>query len=92
MTIALSQTPRVQLLRAVRFGGTAWAKTAISLKIKERQMIHMYTLYRKPDNGPRQLVGYYDDVMEGAAAIEVDKEKFDDNAQYELEKDDDKDD
>ena len=49
----------------------------------------MYTLYRKPDNGPRQLVGYYDDVMEGAAAIEVDKEKFDNNAQYELERDDD---
>lgn len=55
-------------------------------------MVHMYTLYRKPNNGPRQLVGYYDDVMEGAAAIEVDKEKFDDNAQYELEKDDEKDD
>lgn len=85
------QTPALTPVQ-VGFGGTARVKTAVSLKIKERQMIDMYTLYRKPDNGPRQLVGYYDDVMEGAAAIEVDKEKFDDNTQYELEKDEEKDD
>lgn len=48
----------------------------------------MYTLYRiSGKHGARELVGFYDDAMEGAAAIETDKAKFDDEAQYELTKD-----
>jgi hypothetical protein len=44
----------------------------------------MYTLY-KTVHGIEEVVGYYDDVMQGAAAIEEDREKFDDAVQYRLE-------
>ena len=51
----------------------------------------MYTLYRTAGkHGAREIVGWFDDVMEGAAAIELDKDKFDDEAHYELVKESDK--
>lgn len=48
----------------------------------------MYTLYKTAGkHGMREVVGYYDDALEGAAAIETDRAKFDDEAQYELKRD-----
>ena len=49
----------------------------------------MYTLYKTIKDEARQIVGYYEDIMEGAAAIEEDKNKFDEEAKYELEQEDD---
>ena len=47
-----------------------------------------YTLYKRAGkHGKKEIVGFYDDAMEGAAAIEMDKEKFDEEAQYELKED-----
>ena len=48
----------------------------------------MYTLYKTAGkHGVREVVGYYDNVMDGTAAIEMDLEKFDEEARYELMKD-----
>lgn len=48
----------------------------------------MYTLYKTAGkHGMREVVGFYDDIMEGTAAIETDRAKFDDEAQYELKRD-----
>lgn len=48
----------------------------------------MYTL-TKTRNGETEVVGFYDSIMEGAAAIEEDRAKFDAEAEYRLEGEDD---
>ena len=57
-----------------------------AVKHKRQEEIRMYTLY-KTVRGVEEVVGYYDDVMQGAAAIEEDREKFDDVVQYRLKED-----
>lgn len=47
----------------------------------------MYTLYKIVD-GERTIIAYCDSPTEGAQAIEADKQTFDDNANYELLRDD----
>lgn len=47
----------------------------------------MYTLYKIVD-GERTIIAYCGSPTEGAQAIEADKQTFDDNANYELLRDD----
>lgn len=44
----------------------------------------MYTLYKITRDGIRNVVAYCESCIDGAQAIEADKQTFDDNASYEL--------
>lgn len=48
----------------------------------------MYTLYKTVRDGAPEVIGYYDDAMEGCAAIEEDSSKSDEvDVKYELRQD-----
>lgn len=49
----------------------------------------MYTLYKIDSNDNRWIIGFYDDIGQAAGAIEDEKAKEDDNARYEVIRDDD---